>query len=111
MNWSSDCSCGKSGCGCGRQRRCDCTCEIGRKAKRREREIRVGRITIDCTPVRFETETEVETLVSCVDGGVRVPPMLVPFTPSLIPSVPMAMLAMDFLSTMGRQQPCPSCMM
>jgi hypothetical protein len=109
MSWSSDCGCGRSDCDCGRRKRCDCTCEIGRKAKKREREIRVGRISIDCTPVRFETETEVETVVSCVVGGVRVPPTLVPFVPGLIPSVPMATPAMDFLATMGR--PCPSCMM
>lgn len=45
-------------------------------------EIPVNEINIDCTPVHFETETEVETIVACCVNGFRQPGTRVPFDPT-----------------------------
>ncbi|HLO03671.1 MAG TPA: hypothetical protein VK191_11225 [Symbiobacteriaceae bacterium] len=79
--------------------------DVGRRKRKCERvspamEIPVGTINIDCSPVRFETETEVETIVACCVNGFRRPGIRVPFDPTpFIRPVPSKFGPSEFFST------------
>lgn len=65
-----DCSdhSGRDHCGCEHSGHEDCDCH------RRRRPIRVGNVTVDCTPVTFQTPGQAKNIVSCpVSQTVMVP--------------------------------------
>lgn len=84
--------------------------EIRQHRKQRCRRVReaaelpVGRISVDCTPVHFESARGMGTVVACCVNGIRQPTDLMPFDPSpFIQPVPSKFTPTEIFSTMNEQ--------
>lgn len=87
----------------------DCKCHRKHRKCRKEKEIDVGRLTVCCNPVRFETCGQEKTLAACCVDGFRQPGALVPFPFPTLGMLPSMEFPSDFFSTTAQPPCCKKC--